>query len=213
MEGIDPDPRLFPSPRLEGSVLTRYHQLGIQDLPAEWDNSFDLIHQRLLIAALTEDGWSKSLSAIWNALKPGGWVQLTEAGGPKTTHLEGSKSERIFSILNELFRRTNHLLNCSQEIPRFLDEAQFTNVKVIKTVIPLCGEKGGPGKEGTGGGDGSENFIGVFKLMKGGAVKLPSVGSEEAYDKLLEEVAAEWADPVNDAHLEFFTFIAQKPKD
>lgn len=44
----------------------------------EWNGSFDVIHQRLLVWGLQLPQWSKVLSNLYTILKPGGYIQLVE---------------------------------------------------------------------------------------------------------------------------------------
>jgi ubiquinone/menaquinone biosynthesis C-methylase UbiE len=46
-------------------------------LPYE-DNTFDLVHMRLFIAALREDEWPAAINEVLRVTKPGGMVQLME---------------------------------------------------------------------------------------------------------------------------------------
>ncbi|CEG84960.1 hypothetical protein RMATCC62417_18701 [Rhizopus microsporus] len=46
-------------------------------LPYE-DNTFDLVHMRLFIAALREDEWPAAINEVLRVTKPGGMIQLME---------------------------------------------------------------------------------------------------------------------------------------
>ncbi|KAL7319726.1 hypothetical protein PS15m_002826 [Mucor circinelloides] len=42
------------------------------------DNTFDYIHQRLLILGLTNDDWENALKELYRVLKPGGYIEVVE---------------------------------------------------------------------------------------------------------------------------------------
>jgi SAM-dependent methyltransferase len=131
LTGIDISDRLFPStissPTL--STLSTTHpgiactftQQSILSLPSQWRSTFTLIHQRLLLAAFRASEWPLAIRAIYDALKPGGYVQLTEVLG-----LEGGeKTKRVQLMKEELFDRVGLLHDCVKRIPGMLREVGF----------------------------------------------------------------------------------------
>ncbi len=60
-------PKLFPT-----NVFFHHH--SVTDLPGEWANSYSLINQRVLYAALTESQWDSALVESHRVLAPGGWL-------------------------------------------------------------------------------------------------------------------------------------------
>lgn len=56
------------------------------------DESFDFVHQRLLVGALPAAGWPRDVQELARLTRPGGWVELVEAapvpsGGPALAQL------------------------------------------------------------------------------------------------------------------------------
>ncbi|KAL8996933.1 MAG: hypothetical protein Q9188_006449 [Gyalolechia gomerana] len=87
LHGVDIGSSLFPPGQ---SVLDlRQHDIR-KPFPSAWDwsNSFDVIHQRLLVWGLAESDWPLVLRNQYNALKPGGWIQIVEVEwiDPKNPH-------------------------------------------------------------------------------------------------------------------------------
>ncbi|KAJ5660841.1 uncharacterized protein N7484_000213 [Penicillium longicatenatum] len=81
LHGVDIGSALFPLSSANGPVLD-LQELDIRQPAPEslhWENSFDLIHQRLLIWGLQGPEWLKVLRNQRTWLKPGGWIQLVEA--------------------------------------------------------------------------------------------------------------------------------------
>lgn len=59
----------------------RFLQHNIQHPFPFPDNSFDFVHQRLLVAGLTPDDWKKVMTELERITKPGGWIELVEIDG------------------------------------------------------------------------------------------------------------------------------------
>jgi SAM-dependent methyltransferase len=86
--GIDLDNRLFlsrpavpPNVRVEKVNVVTELQAKIDGEGGEeapWKDRFDLVHQRLMLAALTRAQWRETLRKYYDVLKPGGWIQCGE---------------------------------------------------------------------------------------------------------------------------------------
>lgn len=74
--GTDIDEALYPHPAPEG---TRFQNQSIHDaFPTNWAESFDLVHQRLVMAAAPPQTIAAVVSRLAGLLKPGAWMQLVE---------------------------------------------------------------------------------------------------------------------------------------
>lgn len=76
--GTDIDPSLYPSsPPLDVSFG---NQSIREPFPAEWQGTFDLVHQRLVMAAASppQTTVTSVTAALADLLRPGGWLQLVE---------------------------------------------------------------------------------------------------------------------------------------
>ncbi len=73
--GADVSSANFPSSAPSNVTMTI---ASTTSLPEEWKGQFDLVHQRLLLAALRSEQWPVVLSEMYRVLKPGGAVQLVE---------------------------------------------------------------------------------------------------------------------------------------
>src|ERR1700761_2344905 len=76
MIGVDIETRLFPASPPKN---IQFRVESVTNLPAEWSNTFSLVHQRLLVVALQVPQWPTALSEIYRVLRPGGWVQIAES--------------------------------------------------------------------------------------------------------------------------------------
>ncbi|EED77791.1 predicted protein, partial [Postia placenta Mad-698-R] len=185
--GIDIEPCLFP--RDNEALLSRgniHFSVGsITKLPAEWTDTFTLVQQRLLVAALQHAEWRVVISEIFRVLKPTGWVQLCEAGPFKA----GPVTDKFRILLYALFAHKGLLLDCGVHIPIWMREAGFTNIHVEERAVPLGQWAGQLGV------DGSNDIISIFRGMKTpilNAGGLGLVSSEEEFDGFLDDLEKEW---------------------
>ncbi|KFX98274.1 hypothetical protein O988_04449 [Pseudogymnoascus sp. VKM F-3808] len=76
LHGVDIGSDLFPR---HSNIDLRQHNITTPFPDSfEWNGSFDVIHQRLLVWGLQLSQWSKVLSNLYTILKPGGYIQLVE---------------------------------------------------------------------------------------------------------------------------------------
>ncbi|TFK48526.1 S-adenosyl-L-methionine-dependent methyltransferase [Heliocybe sulcata] len=185
IQGIDIEPRLFPSDKPDN---TQFAVATATSLPKDWENEFSLVNQRLLIAALKSSEWPVVLGEIHRCLAPGGWVQLLEA---KRWGADGPHSVRHRQLLEQLFSSRQLLIDCSVQLPKMLGEASYEDVHVEEYKLPA-------GKwAGQEGIDVRNNFINVFRGMKTPILKAGGLGyvsSEEEYDQWMDDMAKEWDD-------------------
>ncbi|KAI1176318.1 O-methyltransferase-domain-containing protein [Nemania sp. FL0916] len=74
--GTDIADHLFPvSTKAD---ITFYNQSITDPWPKEWRNSFDLVHQRLVLSACDPAAAKRAVSELFAMVKPGGWIQLLE---------------------------------------------------------------------------------------------------------------------------------------
>ncbi|ORY63586.1 S-adenosyl-L-methionine-dependent methyltransferase [Pseudomassariella vexata] len=81
LHGIDIAPALFPPQPAQAAsgIELRAHNVT-QPFPASWawKNSFDIIHQRLLVWGVPVSKWPAMMQHHLDILKPGGYMQLVE---------------------------------------------------------------------------------------------------------------------------------------
>lgn len=78
LHGVDIASALFPA---DAGALD-LHEVDIRGPPPstfQWQGTFDLIHQRLLVWGLPAAEWPKVLTNHHSLLKPGGYIELVEA--------------------------------------------------------------------------------------------------------------------------------------
>jgi hypothetical protein len=113
--------------------LTLYQFDLLQDFQAcpEWKNYYDLVSQRLMHLAFTQEQWEFVLESYFDILKPGGYLQLWEADtstrqgwdwGP-WAHVGFKHAEQL-----ALMRNINH--GIAPELPRLLKAQGFEIISV-----------------------------------------------------------------------------------
>ncbi|GLB38597.1 putative S-adenosyl-L-methionine-dependent methyltransferase [Lyophyllum shimeji] len=200
--GIDISSHHFPSAPPSN---TSFEVRSILNIPDEWKNKFSLVHQRLLILGLKAEHWPTTLQIIHRITKPGGCIQLGELGkvisGPATARLE--------SMNSAWFSKHGFLRDCVERIPSMLEALGFVDIDVRKVLMPVgrwAGQKGVLGQN---------NFMRSYKgALKRGFLRDGGYGvirNEAEMDALLEAVKQEW-DVTEGSGVEYFTFVARKPK-
>ncbi|KAJ7660535.1 S-adenosyl-L-methionine-dependent methyltransferase [Mycena rosella] len=188
MVGIDIESGLFPTsypPNIEFRVES------VLDLPSEWSTTFSLVHQRFFVVALQTTKWPVALREIFRVLRPGGWVQLCEAG--KGSKAEGPAGnwpwmEKLGVIYHAYMTSRSLLIDPAQHIPALLEDAGFVDICKESQLQPV----------GKWGGElGVKNRICTVAVLR--AIKTPVlnaggygyISSEEEFDALADGLERE----------------------
>ncbi|KAF8999985.1 hypothetical protein BDQ17DRAFT_1391398 [Cyathus striatus] len=199
IHGFDIASRLFPlSPPSNLSFSTS----SVSSMTKEWENSFKLVHQRLLMAGLQVEHWLKATCEMYRVVVPGGWVQLGEVGFWRA----GPATKRHRELVRTVFESKGLLLDCADHLEEWVKLAGFKNIHVERRSIPLGGWGGRNGQEAM------VNWIEVFRALKtptlnGGGFGY--VNSESEFDKMIDEVEREW-DQTPGADMQFIIVYGQK---
>lgn len=98
------------------------------------DATFDFVHQRMLVGAVPEDRWQSAVNELTRVTRPGGWVELLEAGSAKG-------GGPALQALNEwgitAAARRGITINMSARIGEFLTGAGLGRVTFREVRIPL----------------------------------------------------------------------------
>ncbi|THH11695.1 hypothetical protein EW146_g7950 [Bondarzewia mesenterica] len=140
LHGFDIHDKLFPS---SAPSNVSFSVNSVTTLPQGWANRFDLVHQRLLKAALRGAEWPIVVAELFRVTRHGGWLQLVEPD--KWNSGEATRSHQ--ALVMRLFNARGMLYDCVEQLPAMLEQAGFTNVKVQKRGFgsPALG----PGWKGT----------------------------------------------------------------
>lgn len=200
---IDIEARLFP-PNPPANMT--FSVASVLELPETWTGKFSYVHQRLLMAALTESQWPVAIQEIYRVLKPGGWVELGE-GEAYMGHPDGRGRHRVLDAVHQIYLSKGLVANIGSELPNMLKKAGFVDIVHVPRKIPL-GKWGGELGE-----DGLQSMGGFFRaikkplLLKGG---LGIVKTGEEYDALVDDLEREWNEVPGYSWAHYITY-ARKP--
>lgn len=182
---------------------------SVTQLPLEWTARFDLVHQRLLTAALNSSEWPIAIAEIYRILRPGGWVQLTEVGPRFETYAMTDSQRKVRDMVRHTYASRDLLHDCALRLPRFLETVGFRSLAIETRLFPLGSWAGKAGIIHR------QNMAGVHRGMKTTVLQNGGFGivaSEDEFDRLIETVEREW-DEIEGSEIAFTTIIAQKPAD
>lgn len=103
------------------------------------DASFDFVHQRYMIGAIPAERWPNTVSELMRLTRPGGWVELVEAG---TSRGGGGALETVDKWVAAVLARRNLNIHLGARLGDFLQSAGLQDVTVREVPLPL-GQYGG----------------------------------------------------------------------
>ncbi|RDW70936.1 hypothetical protein BP6252_07499 [Coleophoma cylindrospora] len=97
--GTDISPVVFPLKRADGPSF--YVQSVTEPWPKEWKGTFDLVHQRLVLAGTTPEIGRGAVKAMVELAKPGtGWVQFVEGALQHLSNEQKAKYPSLYRFQN-----------------------------------------------------------------------------------------------------------------
>ena len=107
------------------------------------DQSFDYVHQRLLLFAIPETAWPKVVAELVRVTRIGGWIELVETGPQQHG---GPAMDRIVDWITATSNRrgVNPLLG--PQIGNFLRDARLGSVEARAITLPVGSYGGRVGK-------------------------------------------------------------------
>ncbi|KAJ7905834.1 S-adenosyl-L-methionine-dependent methyltransferase [Mycena olivaceomarginata] len=205
MVGVDIELRLFPASPPKN---IEFRVESVLNLPAEWTDTFSLVHQRLLILALQVPQWPTAIQEIHRVLRSGGWVQFAESTPWHEASYPGKPCmEKLTSIYRRLAEHRNLYVDCAYDIPKMLAEAGFVEIR-SESRMQLMGKWAGEI-----GVANATNHVGVLRGIKTPVLEAGGFGyvsSEAEYDELLAGLEKEW-DEIPGSEKDFIITWARKP--
>ncbi|CAG8700602.1 1427_t:CDS:2, partial [Funneliformis mosseae] len=154
----------------------------LEGLPFE-DNTFDFVHQRLLVAAIPLDKWQSVVNELVRILKPGGYLELMEIDiefkpvGPSTKRLHDALIKLIIQNGQDphVITKLQSFMEANGQLEGIVSEEKFGSFsKSAGQLSPLAVENHKLG------------FTGVKSVLS----KVLNISSEE-YDELVKEMTIE----------------------
>ncbi|WP_069802812.1 class I SAM-dependent methyltransferase [Thermogemmatispora onikobensis] len=116
----------------------------LQGLPFD-DNSFDFVHQRLLVLAIPQAAWPAAVQELARVTAPGGWVELVET----SIHISnltpsGPANQQVASLIGQLaaLRGLDSEGVVARSLDHYLAQARLKQIQCHPIKIPV-GEWGG----------------------------------------------------------------------
>jgi len=197
--GVDIEKRLFPQPLPN----TKFVVQSTLSLPSDWSAKFNLVHQRLMVAAFSRQAWKSCISEFYRVLKPGGCLQLEEIdflGVLEEAHVP-PLTERFWKGARVLCEARGVSSDCLLRIPGLLIDAGFTDLRAIKNRIPY-GRDENARKVGIGAWKGMK-----VPFLKAGGFDVARTSQD--YDQFMDQVEEEWR--TSNFTRTYVTWIGRKP--
>ncbi|KIK61455.1 hypothetical protein GYMLUDRAFT_43021, partial [Collybiopsis luxurians FD-317 M1] len=100
------------------------------DLPAEWNETFSYVHQRLIIVALNDSLWRKAISEFFRVLLPGGWLEIVEIDtNCYRDSYVGPYTNKLQALTLSMFAEKGMLVDLAPYFPPLLKEIGFVDVQ------------------------------------------------------------------------------------
>lgn len=146
------------------------------------DNSFDFVHQRLLVAAIPADKWQQVARELARVTRPGGWVELVEAESRLPNAGAGLQTTMRWAS-GFAARRGIDPASASQ-VGMFLRGAGLANVVERSVALPV-GEK-----VGRLGSMAKTDLMAGMTALRGVLINM-GLASETEYSQVIEQVNRE----------------------
>jgi len=135
LHGVDIGSALFP-PKAGPYASLDLREFDIRS-PAppdpSWEQSFDLVHQRLLILGLKTPEWPKVVRNHFSLLKPGGWIQLVESQWVDRDHPVDAAKHPNLAKMNDMQTWSSDAFGMDNfvayRLEELLKEGGFENVQ------------------------------------------------------------------------------------
>lgn len=188
--------QLFPAARVVGvDVVAPSMETTTEQLPPNYsfqagnileglpfpDASFAFVHQRYMIGAIPADRWPGAVSELKRLTRPGGWIELVEAG---TSRGGGSALETVDKWVAAVLARRNLNIHMGARLGDLLKGAELQDVTVSEVPLPLGSYGGRIGVLV------ETDYFSAVTAMRAPVVAL-SIASEADYDLTVQAARAE----------------------
>ena len=153
------------------------------------DQTFDFVHQRLLVAGIPPDRWQGVVQELARVTRKGGWVELFE--GSTTFHRPGPATQRLLAWQARLHgQRGLPSVEIAPTLQTFLRVAGFKHIGGRALRVPL-GNWGRSAEEKRAGGLLATDILAVLRSMQGWCCETLEIPPTE-FAAVLDALATEW---------------------
>lgn len=127
LHGMDLGNSLF---RLDPKLDLRKHDVRTPVPEAwGWKNSFDLVHQRLLVWGIGKDEWDGVVANLADLVKPGGTLQLVEAEWVLSSYADNMPQQKKLAQIQEWSCASSGMdVHIWKRFPDILESLGFTDI-------------------------------------------------------------------------------------
>ncbi|TFK48801.1 hypothetical protein OE88DRAFT_1646899 [Heliocybe sulcata] len=108
--------------------------------PVHKRNRYDVIHQRYLTGGIPRDQWPQAIQNVVEALRPGGFLNLTEPNlqTNPTSALDDSTGISNWKVeLKKISWEKNRLIQaCADEVPSLMRNAGLVDIRTVRLRVP-----------------------------------------------------------------------------
>ncbi|KAF2626055.1 hypothetical protein BU25DRAFT_472892 [Macroventuria anomochaeta] len=126
----------LPKRQLElASGITLHSHNITKPFPASWDNTFDVIHQCLLVRSLENADWSNAINNYMAILMPGEYLHLVEIEFISETNLHPSPRPQLqkqIALQQWATAEFGMNIDIAYKLPDLLKDAGFEDVEVVQ---------------------------------------------------------------------------------
>ncbi|KAK8868636.1 S-adenosyl-L-methionine-dependent methyltransferase [Apiospora arundinis] len=140
--GVDVSTEMMP---MYGYYPVNLHleQADLNEGLAYHDNTFDLVHSRLVAGGIDAEKWPEYIRDLHRVLVPGGWVQMVEiyfnaqsdGGHLSDNHALSHWSRHYLSAMESAGKDPRAGL----KLDHWMREAGFTRMEMREITLPMCG--------------------------------------------------------------------------
>jgi hypothetical protein len=161
--GTDIAPQLFRSDYGESFAFASQN---IADTwPSEWNNSFDLVHQRLVLGSVSPEIGRQAVRNLANLVKPGGYIQLVDAdiSAMGKGIAEETPAQRKFAeVMGQLFSMIDGNIKPGPSLRTWLEACNLEEIEEREFDLGI----GSRSKDPTMAGTSTENFLRMVSYFK-----------------------------------------------
>jgi ubiquinone/menaquinone biosynthesis C-methylase UbiE len=145
------------------------------------DRNFAFVHQRYMIGAIPRDQWPPVVRELMRVTRPGGWVELVEAG---TSEGGGPALQTIDAWVASVLARRGLDIHLGRHLGAFLQEAGARNVTARHVPLPLGGYGGRMGNLV------ETDYFAAVSAMRAPVVAL-GISTEQDYENVVQAAREE----------------------